>query len=279
MAWPTVPVDESGALAALAFQVAKGLQYGLSAPCCACHRTAWHWHAADDQLYPLHEACVPRLFEHWRAVLAGEEPEREPVTLKAAGRGAYGRRRAAVSATQVTPLSPDARYPAGAGSPYFAAGMPENAPWAALAETNLGHLFVPSSVDEAHARKVVTFWRLVTEQGNPVANGGYFAVGAAVVGPDGTLSDAWGEPPTPRRPRWASAFRRSEWGVCSGCGQLGWPGCVTVGGRCQDCVKAGETADPRRWPDDPAYPGDLVVPEHLTKTARRLSLPKGMRRR
>lgn len=279
MAWPTVPRDDAGTLAVLALDVVKGLRHGLAAPCCACHRTAWHWHAADGQLYPLHEACVGRLFDHWRSVLAGEEPEHEPVTLKAAGRGAYGRRRAAVEATQVAPLSPDARYPAGAGSPYFVAGMPEGAPWVALAETNLGHLAVPSGTNEAHARKVCRSWELVAGRGHPVAIGGTFAVGAVVVGPDGVCSDAWGDAPTPGSPRWAWSSRRSEWGKCAGCDRLSWPGCVTVAGRCQECVKAGETADPRRWPDDPPYPGDLAVPEHFTKTPRRRSLPKGMRRR
>ena len=279
MAWPTVPVDEAGALAVLALDVTNGLRHGLAAPCCACHRTAWHWHAADDQLYPLHAACVGKLFEHWRAVLTGEESEHEPVALRAARRGAYGRRQAVVQATEVAPLSPDARYPASPGSPYFVPGMVENAPWVALAETNAGHLVVPSGPNETHARDVTRRWRLIAERGNPIANGGTFAVGAVVVGPDGVCSDAWGDAPTPGSPRWAWSSRRSEWGKCSGCDRLFWPGCVTVGGQCQECVRARETADPRRWPSDPPYPGDLAVPEHFTKAPRRLGASKGARRR
>lgn len=184
---PAPPLDADGELALSATQVAVTLVAGTLSACCVCRRGGiWHW-PHDDRYVPLHHACVPRLIEEWRELIVNGQTAAVQTTGKLAG--AYARR----AAQRTTTARPPARaVSASLGSPYFVPGMPEGAPWVAVADMPDGAaLITPCGLNEGYARHVNARRRAATEQGFAPRPGEALPRGGWVAGPDGEISDRW----------------------------------------------------------------------------------------
>jgi hypothetical protein len=225
-----------------ALSIMDDMHSGILAACCVClHSSAWWW-CRDRTYYPLHQRCVDRLLELWREM--GDQPS---AALGGARRtGAYARRAVAQpSDTVAAPPSVDG------GSPYFRPGMTQGAHWVACALTVAGVSVVPTGHNELHARRVTRNWSTLGRQGGAGSNGALL-VGCCVVGPDGTISDVWGQcPPLPGEPMpWEPISRLVDWSTCAGCQARLWPGRWRgqASSRCLDCLRA---SSPRPvWPAD-----------------------------
>jgi hypothetical protein len=149
-------------------------------------------------------------------------------------------------------------------SPWWRPGMnTQLEPWAALAETNVGHIVQLFGRDENRARERMARWRLVADLNDGWADGRYL-VAAVLVDPRGEVVEGWKRsgdtlPHPLAPPRWSPLRQLSEWTTCISCKARRWPGCwIEVGGAgCALCLPARETDDPRVWPREP----EQVVPD------------------
>lgn len=230
---------------------------------CYCGFSAGSWVEHQGAYVCVHDRCLPGL-----AAVLEELDQAHDAATPQGPRGAYARR--TVRATQST-VSRVSTAPLGAGSPFHVPGMVEGAPWTVLTETNLGHLGLPCGRNEAHARSSNRGYRSACEHDMAAAFGGVYAVGGMIITPTGAIEDAWGHVPTIGASRWRAVHRISRWTSCAGCHRQLWPGClVTVTSqRCVTCTAAEETDDPRIWPDEPGYPGDSALPDHLKKNSKK----------
>lgn len=157
-------------------------------------------------------------------------------------------------------------------SPYWVVGMAPDEPWTAVAQTNTGLLIAPCGRDGARAVTTMNAWRSLTRLGQPIHPHAW-AVGACVVDPDGRVKGSWGRAPQPGGTSiWAPLMRlaRPEPTSCMECHQPRWPGCwvaVDMYG-CSACLPPTETADPRRWPDEPDRPAALTAVGAKARPAR-----------
>lgn len=231
---------------------------------CYCGQSAGMWIEHEGQYVCVHERCLsglPGVLEELAHLDGAAAVPDKP-------RGAYARR--AVRATQTT-VSRLTFAPLGKGSPFHVPGMVEGAPWSVLAETNIGHLMVPCHSNESAARKANRAYRSAWERGFEAAFGGVRAMGGMIVTPTGAVEDEWGAAPVLGTPRWRAVSRASHWTECSRCHRQLWPGCLTgvESGRCMSCMATDEMDDPRVWPDEPPYPGDNALPDHLKKSTKK----------
>lgn len=188
---PAPPLDAAGELALSATQVAVALVPGTLSACCACRRgSIWHWEH-DGRYVPLHRTCIGKLIEEWQALIASGQTESVQTTGKLAG--AYARRAAARSGASRPPTR---AVSASLGSPYFRPGMPEGAPWVAVADMSSDvPLITPCGLNEAHARQVNDRRRAATEHGFAPDLHGPLPRGGWVVDPAGAISDRWNARP------------------------------------------------------------------------------------
>lgn len=183
---PTPPLTESGELPeTLEADVRAALVSGVLSACGLCgHGTIWHWPRAG-RYAPLHPHCVDKVVDAWREMAAEERSSATPPSGRLTG--AYARRAQAAG-------RPDHRRSASAslGSPFFIPGMPEGAPWVAVARMGDDGVSVvcPCELNEGHARKVNRHYRALTLAGYPILPG-RFAVAGHVLDPTGAISDPW----------------------------------------------------------------------------------------
>jgi hypothetical protein len=184
---PAPPMDAAGELVLSATQVADALVPGTLSACCACRRgSIWHWFH-EGRYVALHATCAPRLVEEWRELIANGQTASVQTTGKLAG--AYARRAAARSGASRPPAR---AVSASLGSPYFIPGMPEGAPWVAVADMPGDvPLVTPCGLNETHARYVNGKRRAATAHGFAPRLGDPLPLGGWVVGPDGGISDRW----------------------------------------------------------------------------------------
>lgn len=184
---PAPPLDAAGELALSATEVAAALVDGLVCACCACGRGGiFHW-LHDGRYVPLHPGCIPKLVEEWRALIASGQADAVRTTGKLVG--AYARRAAQRSGASQPPTR---AVSASLGSPYFQPGMPEGAPWVAVADMPGDvPLITPSGLNEAHARRVNFQRRAATARGFGPSLRRELPLGGWVVGPDGEVHDRW----------------------------------------------------------------------------------------
>jgi hypothetical protein len=161
-------------------------------------------------------------------------------------------------------------------SPYWRPGHSFTEPWAAVSETNVGHVVIPCGRNREHAMRLVERWRLLTEQGLPV-DAHRVVVGAAVVNPQGVITDSWGSVPVPGgAPRWSTLRRTLVDATCMRCKTPRWPGCWVAPELegCGVCLPALEVDDPRVWPADPPSPNRPPPPP-----PKPLAVPSSMKPR
>lgn len=184
---PAPPLDTAGELATDATQVADALVPGTLSACCACRRgSIFHW-SHDGRYVALHPTCVPRLLEEWRALIASGQT----AAVKTTGElvGAYARRAAQRSGSR---RAPGRAVSASLGSPYFIPGMPEGAPWVAVADRlDDVPLITPCGLNEAHARLVNARRRAATAHGFGPNLSSTLPIAGWVVDPAGEISDRW----------------------------------------------------------------------------------------
>lgn len=230
---------------------------------CFCGFSAGQWVEYEGRYVCVHERCLSAL----PAVLA-ELAELRGAAAPDAPRGAYARRAPRATHATVSRLS---TAPLSQGSPFHVPGMGDGAPWTVLVETNLGHLSLPCHHNEQAARHGNRAYRGSFESGREAAFGGVHAIGGMIITPTGAIEDAWGEPPTYGVSRWRPVSRTGHWTICPGCQRWLWPGCLVGVGtsRCVTCMAEEETDDPRIWPDEPGYPGDDALPDHLKKSRKK----------
>lgn len=264
---PPLMVDEA---LALPCEISHGIVDGALGECVVCHRSCWTWwsSAPPSGFVALHrDRCPTRLRELWAQALKDGAGEPEPAPVVSRGRGAYGRRRAAVTGdrTEATRLVLSARQGVEipedfTPGPFWKPGRSHLEPWVVLFESGAGGGHAPFGSDEDAARRYLR--RL--EAGRVV---GYatVVVGAVLLSPDGTRMREWGDAPVVGSPRWEALTQLSEWQRCATCSVPRWPGSwLTVKtGRCRACQEPDEVADPRPWPQDPADPGLGTAPEWL----------------
>lgn len=254
--------------------ITAGIVHGALGECVTCRGTCWTWWspAPPSGYVALHPGCVKRLRDLWYQALDAEgadaEPEAPPLAVDGP-RGAYARRRRTATAATVRPATSSVALAARLGielppdfvpGPFWKPGYTTAEPWVTLAQTGAGHVFAPFGPNRMAAVDHLTRLRL-----SPVVMHTVKVVGAAVLAPDGSRVDGWGDEPEHGRPRWETIRRLSEWGACAGCGVARWPGSwVTVRGqRCRGCTEPAELADPRPWPVDPESPGLKYAPHWL----------------
>ena len=239
---------------------------GALGECVACGGTCWGWWSYRPPsgyvgLHPTRE-CAERLRTLWRnAIRDGDVggPEAPPVVT---GRhNSYARRRGGVISTRVSAPVPVKRAielpPDFVPGPFWKPGYSHLVPWVLLSQSAQGLVFVPFGEDVATGLR-----RLHEQRLRPLVSHNVAVVGAALLGPDGTVAESWGYPPTPGRSRWRPISRIPEWRMCLGCDTARWPGTwMSVhGALCRACLEPGEVDDPRPWPPDPAYPGLHTAP-------------------
>jgi hypothetical protein len=184
---PPPPLTENGRLALNRRDVQAALVGGILACCCVCpHSSVTHWEH-EGRYAPLHERCAAHLVAEWRELIANDQ-----VNMAApAGRplGAYARR----AATRGVPEKQVFRtFSISLGSKYFVPGMPEGAPWVAVADMPNGiDLVTPCGMNEEHARRTNVFHRASTARGFTAGHLGLVPVGGWVVDPTGAVSDRW----------------------------------------------------------------------------------------
>lgn len=201
--------------------------------------------------------------------------------------GAYGRRAAVAPPVAVEPWQRMPELVAPAPEPVIPAPAPieddqpvfeddgpvieDVAPpvergWRVYMQTSAGVRVTPCKDNEGHARTVNARNRALADAGivDPWENATY--VGGTLLDPLGEQIEQWGCPVDPARPRWKPLARVVGWSACTGCGAVMWPHRVHVDGRCGECVRGDEVADPRpTWPGDSLCPPREQWPEHVQK--------------
>ena len=233
---------------------------GYADACAVCSRRADTWWRGADFYACVHDVCVDTWAERCPALTGRAPAVTETSSVR---RGAYARR---AGGPVTAPLFVPARFP----------GYTHHEAWLALAETNIGHVAVPCGANAGHGVAVVRRWAKLAEMGRVITTAGAAAVGAALFAPDGTAAVSWGYEPVPGQPGYEPLRQVTEWGLCPGCGMYMWPGrWVTTGRQCRVCV--GD-ADGRVWPQEPDFPGEEFIPDHMRddvpKTGRRKRTPK-----
>jgi hypothetical protein len=244
------------------------LRHGVLSGCIMCgHSTGLYW-PWEDRFHPLHEGCIPRLLEHWKAMLvtSSEEdgPRARPTATTKPRRSAYARRQKAAEEagapamlSAVAPVIPAAVQ----ANPWWRPGLSPDAPWYAVAESTVGRKHTPSSSREwalnamRHAKSLASQDR----------EDGVIVLGGYVVAPDASIVAEWGvhAPPfadplfRPLDKVGGGSAETWGWERCRGCDTWRWPGCwlLEVERLCQKC--AGDD-DGRPWPVDP--PSTMVEP-------------------
>jgi hypothetical protein len=239
---------------------------GALGECIACGGTCWGWWSDRPPsgyvaLHPTLE-CAQRLRVLWQNALRDGEvggPEAPPVVT---GRhNAYARRRGGAISTRVSAPVPVKHAielpPDFVPGPFWKPGYGHLVPWVLLSQTASGHMFTPFGEDRQTGLR-----RLREQRMRRVVLHNVPVVGAALIGPDGTVTDSWGDPPTPGRSRWRPILRIPEWRRCLGCDTARWPGTwmSAHGALCRACLEPGEVDDPRPWPPDPTFPGLGTAP-------------------
>lgn len=278
---PPPPVRDS-VLAVSQRSVVVSLRHGVLSGCIMCgHSTGLYW-PWEERFHPLHEGCIPRLFEHWGAMLvtSSEEdgPRIRPAAVRRSGRSAYARRREAAEETGA-PVMLSAVAPAipreAQANPWWRPGLGPDAPWFAVAESTVGRMHTPSSGRDwalkamRHAEALATHDR----------EDGVIVLGGCVVAPDASIVAEWGvyAPPfaaplfRPLAKVGGGAAETWGWERCRGCDTWRWPGCwlLEVERLCQAC--AGDD-DARPWPADP--PSRLIEPPPPPKKAKAKGKPE-----
>lgn len=265
---PPPPLDDTGALVFDLPGLHAALVGGVVRACAVCRKgTARHLPLPTGHLLPLcRTSCPPRLLAEWRERVV--DGDHAPVATRPTG--AYARR-ARARGQDLAPASPSRS----AGSPYFRAGMPADAPWAAVADTSLGRVAVVAA-HEGAARRAWSHWRALWSRDLPSGRGEWYS-GAVLVDPAGTVVEAWGRLVTPQGPpRWGPLRRLADWSHCVECDAVLWPLRLVDGrGRCRACVEPEEIADPRPWPEEPADPGMGARPPHLGGPKRKTVVKRG----
>lgn len=269
------------------------LEHGRCAGCCVCNQLSATWWSPNPPsgYAPLHERCVDRLFEQWKAMRAGGAVSAEPTASPKERVGAYARLASAAPASTATTVVLTGRraavLPEGfRPGAFWLPGDTAESPWSMLAVAATGLVLTPCSTRE-RAHKHAAQLSVLRQTG-----GGIPVVGAVVVAPDGTWSHCWGRTggapdrlesreDVTRLSPWQTLTRMPDWWTCRGCEEPRWPGTWSAlsSPRCLNCLTRDEVDDPRPAVIESTYPGDRYLPEWLTKPGRRLGLPKGYRRR
>lgn len=161
--------------------------------------------------------------------------------------------------------------------PYWRPGFNAlSEPWAALAETNTGHLVSLQGRNSGAALAVVKHWEALAALGQMLDM--RVIVGAALVNPAGEVREGWGSIPLPGGPaRWAPITRLREPMQCTQCHRQRWVGCWVdlTGQGCAECMPAREADDPRVWPLDPPEPstGAVTVARIAAAASSRMRRP------
>lgn len=164
-------------------------------------------------------------------------------------------------------------YRAEPRSPYWVVGMNYDEPWTAVAQTNTGIVIVPCGISADDAVATVRRWHSLTTNGAAIHPHCY-AVGAAVVNPDGAVTGRWGEAPLPgAASRWTplTMILADEGPVsCRECYAPRWRGCWLALDHygCSVCLPPTETRDPRTWPEEPDRPRELTVKAAAPRSLR-----------
>jgi hypothetical protein len=195
---PDPPLNAHGRLAVNTADVQAALVDGITGGCCVCqHSTIWWWPAPDGTFHPLHSGCARRLLARWgERVESGDigTPSVSPEVASAA-LGAYARRaRALGGPAALAPPTASRTRSRSQGSPYFRPGMPEGMPFTIVARTDAGELLVISTAGLRNAQVMLTRYEALSGLGLPFKIGGPVLVGAAIIGPDGTAVEQWGQP-------------------------------------------------------------------------------------
>jgi hypothetical protein len=188
---PPPPLTEDGELALNEWGVKATLVGGILARCCVCpHSSVTHW-GYEGRYVPLHERCASHLVAEWRELIANDQtsvavPVGRPL-------GAYARRMAAQAGRGADASTVYRVTSVSLGSPYFRPGMPEGAPWVAVANMSGDvPLISPAGANgEAHVRRVNELWRASAVRGFMLTFGGRLPLGGYVMDPTGARSDEW----------------------------------------------------------------------------------------
>ena len=274
---PPPPVRDSE-LAVSQRTVVVTLRHGVLSGCIMCgHSTGLYW-PWEDRFHPLHEGCIPRLFEHWKAMLVTSSDEdgprvRRPAPTSAPGRAdaaaasrparsAYARRRQAaeevgapVMLSAVAPVIP----PAVQANPWWRPGIDPDRPWYAIAESTAGRTHTPCQRRE-QAEAAMRHAESLAAQDR---EDGVIVLGGCVVAPDTAIVAEWGTHAPPfGDPLFAPLAKLTTWERCRGCGEHRSPGCWLLEAErlCQECAPD----DGRPWPVDPFT--SLTAPPAPVKT-------------
>jgi hypothetical protein len=194
---PDPPRNEHGRLAVNTADVRAALVDGLTGGCCVCqHSTIWWWPAPDGTFHPLHSGCAPRLLARWAERIESGDIETPAVApeVASAALGAYARRaRAHGGPAAVTPPQATRTASRSMGSPYFRPGMPHGSPHTIVARTTDGEILAIPTTGIRRARTTLSRFQGLTHMGQPYRLGGPMLAGAAIVGPDGKITEQWGE--------------------------------------------------------------------------------------
>lgn len=265
---PPPPMRDSD-LAVSQRSVVVSLRGGVLSGCIMCGHSTGHYWPWENRFHPLHEGCVPRLFEHWKAMLVTSSDEDGPrarpaAAVARAGRSAYARRREAAEAvgapvmlSAVAPVIPVEVQ----ANRWWRPGLGPDEPWYAVTESTVGRTHTPSS-NRAWAIKAMEHARALAGHDR---EDGVILLGGCVVAPDAAIVAEWGVHAPPHgdplfRPLAKVGGGLSGpwgWERCRGCDAWRWPGCWLLEAErlCRDC--AGDD-DGRPWPLD--CPSALTEP-------------------
>lgn len=194
---PDPPLNEHGRLAVNTADVQAALVDGLLGGCCVCqHSTIWWWPAPDGSFHPLHSSCARRLLARWAERVESGDTDTPSVApeVASAALGAYARRaRASGGPATVAPRQATRTRSRSLGSPYFRPGMPEGSPHTIVARTGDGETLAIPATGPRSAASALSRYQALARTGQPYRLGGPVLVGAAIVGPDGKITDRWGE--------------------------------------------------------------------------------------
>ena len=257
---PPPPVRDSE-LAVSQRTVVVTLRHGVLSGCIMCgHSTGLYW-PHESCFHPLHEGCIPRLFEHWSAMLATLDeaeagPRVAPQRSVRTGRSAYARRASAAAAPAPTASATAPRIPeAVQANPWWRPGLGPDVPWMVVTESTVGRKHVPCN-DRVRGEHVMQHQRSLAGQDR---DDGVILLGGALVGPDAAIVADWGVyappfgPPLYRPLGKVGGGNADVWGWerCRGCDEWMWPGrwIVDSDRLCGSCAAPDD--DGRPWPIEP----------------------------